>query len=158
MTVAVKTTKQIQYRRKDQRSSLKNITQMRDSPVSIIKGIVQQDVRGVESRIKRPVLINYLVGDGYFVKFRVTNCARSKNGFRALTTITWACLSSSLWPEENDGLRTRILDFFRSHRRLIQEIVLMCRLVRSSLVEPEPDPYQNGLYLQHWYEVKDPNL
>jgi hypothetical protein len=45
---------------------------MRDSPVSIIKGIVQQDVRGVESRIKRPVLIHYLVGNVYFAKWDTT--------------------------------------------------------------------------------------
>jgi hypothetical protein len=42
------------------------------------KGIVQRDVRGVESRLKRSALMNYLVALVYFFKLRGHSCERSK--------------------------------------------------------------------------------
>jgi hypothetical protein len=43
-----------------------------------LKGIVQRDVRGVESRLKRSALMNYLVALVYFFKLKGHSCERSK--------------------------------------------------------------------------------
>ncbi len=42
------------------------------------KGIVQRDVRGVESRLKRSVLINCLVTLVHFFKLKGHPCKRGK--------------------------------------------------------------------------------
>ncbi len=52
------------------------------------KGIVQRDARGVESRLKRSALMNYLVALVYFFKLKEHSCERSKRTvFSVLTTI-----------------------------------------------------------------------
>ncbi len=44
----------------------------------LLKGIVQRDVRGVESRLKRSVLINCLVALVHFFKLKGHPCDRGK--------------------------------------------------------------------------------
>ncbi len=44
----------------------------------LLKGIVQRDVRGVESRLKRSALMNYLVALVYFFRLKGHSCERSK--------------------------------------------------------------------------------
>ncbi len=46
---------------------------------AMFKGIVQRDVRGVETRLKRSALMNYLVALVYFLKLKGHSCERSKN-------------------------------------------------------------------------------
>jgi hypothetical protein len=43
-----------------------------------IKGIVQRDLTGVESRLKRSALINYLVALVHFFNLKGHSCERSK--------------------------------------------------------------------------------
>ncbi len=45
---------------------------------SEIKGIVQRDVRWVESRLKRSALMNYIVAIVYFFKLKGLSCERNK--------------------------------------------------------------------------------
>ncbi len=49
-----------------------------------VKDIVQRDVRGVESRLKRSVLINCLVALVHFFKLKGHPCERGKNRFQRL--------------------------------------------------------------------------
>jgi hypothetical protein len=49
-----------------------------------IKGIVQRDLRGVESRLKRSVLINCLVALVHFFKLKGHPAIEVKNRFQRL--------------------------------------------------------------------------
>jgi hypothetical protein len=51
---------------------------------SFLKGIVQRDVRGVESRLKRSVLINCLVAIVPYLNLKGNSCERGKNRFQSL--------------------------------------------------------------------------
>ncbi len=44
----------------------------------LLKGIVQRDVKGVESRLKQSALINYIVALVYFFELKGHSCKRSK--------------------------------------------------------------------------------
>jgi hypothetical protein len=46
--------------------------------VASLKGIVQRDLTGVENRIKRSALINYLVALVLFLNLKGHSCERSK--------------------------------------------------------------------------------
>jgi hypothetical protein len=54
------------------------VAQTRQSHLILRKGIVQRDVRGVESRHKRSALLNYLVTPVYFFKLKGYPCERHK--------------------------------------------------------------------------------
>jgi hypothetical protein len=69
-------------------------------------GTVQRDLTGVESRLKRSALINYLVALVNFFNSKEHSCERSKkNSFSVLTTIELN-LPVEFTISVNDGLRT----------------------------------------------------
>jgi hypothetical protein len=73
---------------------------------STFKGIVQLDVRGVKSRLRWSVLINYLVALVYFFSWKSHSCERSKNQFKYQLLLYWIELVGRIQNSCNDRLHT----------------------------------------------------
>ncbi len=77
-----------------------------------IKGIVQRDLTWVETRLKRSVLMNYIVAKLAFWILKEHHHERSPKPVSASKQqLNWTCWMSSQNPA-NDGLRTMILEIW----------------------------------------------
>ncbi len=80
------------------------------SPDSPFKGIVKWYLTGVETRLKRSALMNYIVAKLAFWILKEHHHERSTKPFSASKQqLNWTCWLSSQNPA-NDGLRTMILE------------------------------------------------